>query len=340
MMQNLSDLLDEAIKSSLVKVANSEKEKQQQVTHAVGKTVKQDEVDDNRHSQTIIDEREKVVARGAIKLDDIIDQLNSIRAGHSFMKEPVASQIDQYLASLTKKERVVLLAFIKGISLIVTGSQPISYKSLLTTLAQSVKDGNDVRPAHIVEIINAVRSGHSFKDEEIISLLGEYVTALNQNQRVMLMTFLTGISKIAQGELPPAVTTEAVDEKDKLSQGDSITADDVVEKLNSIRSGKSFKDQTIQAAMKKYVGALNTAEKTALLAFLKGIAQITTGEVSADEAMEPEDNPAGISMQKSNEKTSKHIKPNVIKITATPEAEKKTPVEDTTPPAPIKAVKK
>ena len=60
------------------------------------------------------------------------------------------------------------------------------------------------------------------------------------------------------------------DEKSKLKTGD-ITADDVVDRLNIIRSGKSFKDEEIAGKLKEYIDSLTKAERTALLAFLKGI---------------------------------------------------------------------
>lgn len=129
-------------------------------------------------------------------------------------------------------------------------------------------------------------------------------------------------------------------ETEKLKKGD-VTVDDVVEKLNSIRSGKSFKDENIANAMKEYIEKLSKAEKTALLAFLKGISQIVTGEISAEKAIEPDDAPAKVSMEKKNQQQTKQIKPNVIK-TAKPEkpSSKGSPEEDTTPPAPIVPKKK
>lgn len=130
-------------------------------------------------------------------------------------------------------------------------------------------------------------------------------------------------------------------EKEKLKKGD-IKADDIIEKLNSIRSGKSFKDETIHGAMNEYVESLSKAEKTALLAFLKGISQIVTGEISAQDASEPTDNPSNVKMKKkehSEESTEKHVKPNVIKKVDNA-TQKKPSAEDTSAPTPIKAIKK
>lgn len=139
-------------------------------------------------------------------------------------------------------------------------------------------------------------------------------------------------------EQTPSKTVDA--EKEKLKKGD-VKVDDIIDKLNSIRSGKSFKDEKIHNAMNEYVDSLTKAEKTALLAFLKGIAQIITGEVAGDVALEPEDTPANVKMKKTNkgvEGEKKTIKPNVIKKVAT--ASKKDSVENTSAPIPIKPVKK
>jgi hypothetical protein len=133
------------------------------------------------------------------------------------------------------------------------------------------------------------------------------------------------------------------DETEKL-QGGEIKAKDVVDKLNSIRSGKSFKDSAVSSSMEEYIDSLSKPEKVALLAFLKGIAQIVTGEVPAQNAEEPSDSPSDVQMQKGDEKKVVHKQPNVIKGGggAGGGQQQKKPVntgaggaEDTSAPAPI-----
>ena len=102
------------------------------------------------------------------------------------------------------------------------------------------------------------------------------------------------------------------DDKEKLESGD-VEVDDIVEKLNTIRSGKSFKDSAIKEKLESYINDLDKAEKTALFAFLKGVAQITTGEVDSDEAEVPDKPAPDVHMQKGKEKQSKHVEPNIIK---------------------------
>lgn len=131
---------------------------------------------------------------------------------------------------------------------------------------------------------------------------------------------------------------------------------DIVDKLNAVRSGKSLKDEDIRGAFEKYVGGLDAEEKIALFAFLKGIAQVTSGEVSGEEAVEPDTAPTpGIEMKKSDEpgpsadpsgqtqqqgdKKVRSIKPNVVGKRDNPESPYvgDEPAEDTTGPMPVQA---
>lgn len=130
------------------------------------------------------------------------------------------------------------------------------------------------------------------------------------------------------------------DEKEKLSKGD-VTADDVVERLNSIRAGRSFKDEKIAAQLEEYVESLTRAERTALLAYLKGISQIVSGEFQGEEALDPGDDPVNISMAKKDAVQKKTIKATVVKRPEKDEDEKKKkkPAEDTSGPVPIRPKK-
>lgn len=122
------------------------------------------------------------------------------------------------------------------------------------------------------------------------------------------------------------------DEKDKLKTGD-ITADDVVDRLNIIRSGKSFKDEEIAGKLKEYIDSLAKAERTALLAFLKGISQVVTGDMAGKDALDPSDSPSNVEMKKGDDAKKITIKPTIVKK---PEkGEKRSSGEDTSGPVPI-----
>jgi len=126
--------------------------------------------------------------------------------------------------------------------------------------------------------------------------------------------------------------------EDKALESGEITVKDVVEKLNIIRSGRSFKDAEVKQNMEQYLNDLDSAEKTALLSFLKGISEIVTAGVSGEEAFEPAEDPAKVRMEKKPAKQTVKIKPTVIKKPAAEDKESSSEkAEDTTPP--IKATK-
>jgi hypothetical protein len=134
----------------------------------------------------------------------------------------------------------------------------------------------------------------------------------------------------------PKVSKTAADEKEKMKIG-SVKTDDIIEKLNYIRAGRSFHDDTIHANMDVYIKSLSKEERIALYAFLKGISQIVSGEVEPDKAIDPDSKPANIEMKKSNEKESKTLKPNIIKKAGSDEKETdKAKEEDDSSPTPIK----
>ena len=135
----------------------------------------------------------------------------------------------------------------------------------------------------------------------------------------------------------------------KLKTGE-VSVKDIVEKLNSIRSGKSFKDSAVSKAIDDYVAKLKKPERVALMSFLQGISQIVTGEVPGQAAVAPDAQPADVDMEKGNEPKTVQKKPNIIKGPGeTSKASPKPPApaggptppgagggeEDTTPPAPI-----
>lgn len=131
---------------------------------------------------------------------------------------------------------------------------------------------------------------------------------------------------------------KAEDEK-KLKSGE-ISVRDVVNKLNSIRSGRSLKDQEISNALEEYIDDLSKAEKTALFAYLHAISQIVVAQLPGDEVTDPSENPSNVEMEKKGGGGGKvTIKPIVVKKPTKGKEEegeeKKKTSEDTTGPVPI-----
>ena len=149
--------------------------------------------------------------------------------------------------------------------------------------------------------------------------------------------------------MPDKDETEPPDDTAQKLKSGEVSVKDIVEKLNSIRSGRSFKDSAVSQAIDDYVAKLKKPERVALMSFLQGISQIVTGQVPGQQATAPDAQPADVDMEKGNEPKTIQKKPNIIKGPGeTSKAAPKPPVagggpapagagaeEDTTPPAPI-----
>jgi len=170
---------------------------------------------------------------------------------------------------------------------------------------------------------------------------GMYKNAVREKER---QESLTEEDDDIFGEEEPETSSKTLDdEMNKLSSGE-VTTEDVIERLNSIRAGRSFRDEAIASKLEEYVESLSKAEKIALLAYLKGLSQIVTGEIDPDDAMDPGDEPATIAMKKKEkEQAAKKltVKPTIVKKPMKDEEEKKKkpPAEDTSGPVPIKPKK-
>lgn len=189
-------------------------------------------------------------------------------------------------------------------------------------------------------VLKTGKSLRSYLDDVINESMKNalYQSSLNEKDKQDAVSKSSNSVEKKTEEKPIASKTVQDSDDEALSSG-AVSVDDVVEKLNSIRSGRSFKDEKVNATMTQYVESLTSAEKTALLAFLKGIAQIVTGEVPATKAVDPSDNPADVKMNKSNSPHIKHVEPNVIKASS-PKVAKKSSAEDDSGPVPITPKKK
>jgi pyruvate dehydrogenase E2 component (dihydrolipoamide acetyltransferase) len=67
-----------------------------------------------------------------------------------------------------------------------------------------------------------------------------------------------------------------------------ITLDDIIEKLNIIRSGRSTKDDDVKSELENYILQFSEEDKASLLAFLDGLGRILTiDEQNAQQATTP-----------------------------------------------------
>lgn len=72
-------------------------------------------------------------------------------------------------------------------------------------------------------------------------------------------------------------------------QKGAITLEMVIDKFNTVRAGRSFKEKSIKQQMMQYFEKLSDDEKVSLYAFLKGIAQIVSGEFTGYAPVKPSD---------------------------------------------------
>lgn len=131
-------------------------------------------------------------------------------------------------------------------------------------------------------------------------------------------------------------TSSKTMDADTEDMGDGeVKTKDAIDMLNSIRSGKSFKDEKVAASFDEYFNSLSGSEQKAMKAFLKGIAQIVTGGIPGNQATEPGGD-AKVQMEPKPEPVQgekvKKVKPNVIKGGGKKSGGGE---EDTTGPAPI-----
>lgn len=97
-----------------------------------------------------------------------------------------------------------------------------------------------------------------------------------------------------------------------------ITVDDIIDKLNIVRSGRSTKDSEVKRELDEYIAQFDEDEKTALLAFLEGLGQILTSGVDSDDAADPAD-PYALQIKKSlGASTANAVKSPTPAAAATP----------------------
>lgn len=68
-------------------------------------------------------EAEEKMKTGNIELEDIVEKINAIRAGHSLKDPNIAIALETYFTDLDIAERTALFAYLKGISEIISGQK-------------------------------------------------------------------------------------------------------------------------------------------------------------------------------------------------------------------------
>jgi len=79
---------------------------------------------------------------------------------------------------------------------------------------------------------------------------------------------------------------------------EEITFDDIQDKLNIVRSGKSLDDSKIKDEMKQYLDGMESSERFALFGFLESIGHIVAHEADGKRVKDPDDEPYSVKMQR------------------------------------------
>ena len=66
-------------------------------------------------------------------------------------------------------------------------------------------------------------------------------------------------------------------------------ASEIIDKLNIMRSGKSLKDEEVRNQIESYVEGLETGARQMLFVALSGLAQVMSGDIDGEDAVNPED---------------------------------------------------
>lgn len=87
---------------------------------------------------------------------------------------------------------------------------------------------------------------------------------------------------------PPATPAAPGGQAAPAENAEPITLDDIIEKLNIIRSGRSTKDDDVKSELENYILQFSEEDKSSLLAFLDGLGRILTiDEQNAQQAATP-----------------------------------------------------
>lgn len=106
--------------------------------------------------------------------------------------------------------------------------------------------------------------------------------------------------------------------------------DQIISAINVIRSGRSFKDAPVKVELEKYLNDLDDKEKGILITFLKGLSQISSGQVPGEQAVEPED--TGKYKVVSNSGTKIQVKSTSGGGAPQPQTQEDTTAPSATPP--------
>jgi hypothetical protein len=103
--------------------------------------------------------------------------------------------------------------------------------------------------------------------------------------------------EVDEGDDEPKKTATSVDVAEEEAPGvipdaeeiSEAGASEIIDKLNIMRSGKSLKDEEVRKQIEVYVKGLDTGTRQMLFVGLTGLAQVMSGDIDGDSAVNPGD---------------------------------------------------
>ena len=127
-------------------------------------------------------------------------------------------------------------------------------------------------------------------EESIFDDSAEEATAEGETEEVEASaeTITTDDTKETEAKTTQVDAIAVLDAEENIPELGDVTGAMIVQKLNSVRSGRSLKDATISQEMANYLKRLSAVERLTLWTFLNGLSQVLGGTVSGNEATEPD----------------------------------------------------
>jgi hypothetical protein len=95
---------------------------------------------------------------------------------------------------------------------------------------------------------------------------------------------------------------------------DDLSLEDIIDKLNAVRSGRSLKDEGVRQRIGTYFQEMTSAQRLALFAFLEGLAEVIATEVPGDDARSPSDPDIGIGMERTQTERDVEERPTATRV--------------------------
>ena len=110
--------------------------------------------------------------------------------------------------------------------------------------------------------------------------------------------------ELSAGQEPakePEVEPEAEQKSKQPEEELRASLDSLERNINTLRAGKSLKDSTVESQLEIYFDRLGEDEKSLMVLFIRELSKILSGEVTGDDAIDPNQEPYNLDVTQSDE---------------------------------------